>query len=251
MMELAANLALGLDPLRPVHDRPVAGAAEVRCDLLGPLVGRVHGVRPTHRIMVVRLHPTELVEMSLQELRRLEVAEPRDRHHLVIGALKRALGRSAVVTDDHIDQRVIQDLEVLDRVDQPPDVMVGVLEEACVDLHLAGEYWFHLGRDGLPGRNLRMALRQLTILRDHAELLLPREGLLAQLVPALIELALVLVEPLRRHMMRGVRRARRKIGEERLVRHERLLLADPLDCLGGQVVGEVIALLGRLLRLDG
>ena len=62
VMELAANLALGLDPLRPMHDRPVAGAAEVRGHLLGPLVRRVHGVRPAHRIVVVRLRAAELVQ---------------------------------------------------------------------------------------------------------------------------------------------------------------------------------------------
>ena len=60
--ELRADLALGLDPLGPVDDRAVARAAEVRGDLLGPLVGRVHGVRPAHRIVVVGLGPAQLVE---------------------------------------------------------------------------------------------------------------------------------------------------------------------------------------------
>ena len=46
--ELGALLALGLNALGPVHDGAVARAAEVRGDLLGPLVRRVHGVRPAH-----------------------------------------------------------------------------------------------------------------------------------------------------------------------------------------------------------
>ena len=37
-----------------------------------------------------------------------------------------------------VDQRVVEDAEVLERVEEPPEVMVGVLEEAGVDLHLAG-----------------------------------------------------------------------------------------------------------------
>ena len=51
-------------------------------------------------------------------------------------------------------------------------------------------------------------------------------------------------------MVRSVRRARCEVHEERLVGHERLLLARPLDRLVGHVLGEVVALLGRLLRLD-
>src|SRR5438105_1404176 len=50
--------------------------------------------------------------------------------------------------------------------------------------------------------------------------------------------------------MRGVRRTRGEVHEERLVGHERLLLAGPIDRLVGHVLGEVVSLLGRLLRLD-
>ena len=62
VVELRADLALGLDALRPVDDRAVAGAAPVRGDLLGPLVGRVHRVRPADGVVVVGLGPAELVE---------------------------------------------------------------------------------------------------------------------------------------------------------------------------------------------
>ena len=41
VMELAADFALGLNALGPVDDHPVAGAAEVTGDLLGPLERRV------------------------------------------------------------------------------------------------------------------------------------------------------------------------------------------------------------------
>ena len=52
-------------------------------------------------------------------------------------SVDRALGGGAVVADDVVDERVLEDAEILERVDQPADVVVGVLEEAGVDLHLA------------------------------------------------------------------------------------------------------------------
>ena len=74
--------------------------------------------------------------------------------------------------------------------------------------------------------------------------------LFAQLVPALVELALVLVGPLLGHVVRRVGRAGREVDEERLVGCQRLLLRDPGHRLVGHVLHEVVALFGRLLRLD-
>ena len=65
-----------------------------------------------------------------------------------------------------------------------------------------------------------------------------------------IELALVLVGPLLRHVVRRVRRAGREVDEERLVGREALLLPDPGNRLVGHVLDQVVALFGRLLRLD-
>ena len=62
--------------------------------------------------------------------------------------------------------------------------------------------------------------------------------------------ALVLVGPLVGHVVRRVGRAGREVGEERLVGHQRLLLAHPLDRVRRQVVVEVVALLRRLVGLD-
>ena len=92
-----------------------------------------------------------------------------------------------------------------ERVDQPADVVVGVLEEAGVDLHLAREDRPACS-SGVSSQAGISAGRvgQLGVRGDDAELLLAREGLLAQLVPALIELALVLVDPLLRHVVRRV-----------------------------------------------
>ena len=51
-------------------------------------------------------------------------------------------------------------------------------------------------------------------------------------------------------MVRRVRRTRREVHEERLLWRQRLLRLDPADRPVGQILGQVIALLRRLLRLD-
>ena len=91
-----------------------------------------------------------------------------------------------------------------------PDVIVGVLQEAGIDFHLALEHRLELGGHVVPGGNLGVPLGQLGIRRDDAQRLLACEGLFAQLVPALAELALVLVGPLLGHMVRRVGGARRR-----------------------------------------
>ena len=55
---------------------------------------------------------------------------------LVEGAGDRALQARAVVPEDVDDERVVELAHLLDRVEQPADVPVGVLLEARVDLHL-------------------------------------------------------------------------------------------------------------------
>ena len=169
---------------------------------------------------------------------------------LVEAAVRRTFGRGAVVADDVVDERVVEDLEVVEGVDQPADVVVGVLEEAGVHLHLARQHRLQLVRHVVPGGDLGRPLGQLRVLGHDAELLLAGERPLAERVPPLVELALVLVRPLRRHVMRRVRRTGREVDEERLVGHERLLLPDPVDRLVGHVLGEVVALLRRPVRLD-
>ena len=58
-MELGADAALVLDPRRPGNHQPVACTAEVGGDLLSPLEGCAHRVRPSDGIMVVGHRPAE------------------------------------------------------------------------------------------------------------------------------------------------------------------------------------------------
>ena len=129
---------------------------------------------------------------------------PVDHRPLVERAGERALHAGAVVAPDVDHERVLELAHLLDRVDHAADVPVGVLASSPRTPPSGarrGACWFsssesHAGIALGPRRQLRVG-------RDHAELLLAREGLLAQLVPALVELALVPVGPLAPHLMRA------------------------------------------------
>ena len=85
---------------------------------------------------------------------------------------------------------------------------------------------------------------------QRADLLVACEGFLAHLVPAVIEFALVLRDPVLRNMVRRMRRARREVNEERLVGCDRFLLPDPADRFVGHVLHQVVALVAGTWRLD-
>ena len=105
---------------------------------------------------------------------------------------------------------------------EPADLEVGVFAEAGEDFHLAGEQLLLVGRQLVPVLDGLRLGRELRARGNDAQLDLAGQRLLAQLVPALVELALVLGDPLLRHVVRRVRGARREVGEERLVRRQRL-----------------------------
>ena len=159
MVELRADLAFGFDPLRPMNDGSVPGPAKVRRDLLGPLVGRVHGVGPADRIVVVGLRAAELVEPLRQILGRLHGLQAIEVAHLVKAAVDRSLGRGAVVTDDVEDERVIKDVELLQRVENSAHMMIGVFHEAGIDLHLTAQYRFECSPACRPTREFRRGVR--------------------------------------------------------------------------------------------
>ena len=248
--ELRTQTTLLLDPVGPVDDRAVAGAAPVRGDLLGPLERRVGRPRPTDRVVVVRARRAELVHLRDHELGGLQGGHPVEVGQLVEGAVQRAFGGGAVVADDVVDDRVVEDLEVLEGVDHPADVVVGVLQEPGEHLHLAGQHRLELVGHVVPGRDLGVAGGELGVRGDDAELLLAGEDPLALDVPAVVELAGVAVGPLLGDVVRGMGRPVGEVHEERLVGHQRLLLTHPADGPVGQVLGQVVALLGRRRRLD-
>ena len=129
-------------------------------------------------------------------------------------------------------------------------MVIGVLHEPGVHLHLPGEHRLEGFRHVVPARDLGRPGGQLGIRWNDAASLLAFEGLLTHDVPALVERALVFRRPFGSDMMRGVRRTGREVHEERLVGHQCLLLADPVDRVVGEILRQVIALLGRPVGLD-
>ncbi len=250
VVEVGAHLAFGGDAGGPVHDRAVAGATPVRCDLFGPLIGGVHRMRPPDGVVIERLGCSEVVDPRRHELGRLHVGHTVEREQLVERAGRCALRRRAVVADDVVDQRVLEHAQVVDGVDQPTEVMVGVIEEPGIDLHLSCQHRPEIVGHVVPCGDLGGPRGQLCVTGDDPEFLLLCERSLPLGVPAVVESALVFGRPLLGDVMRRVCRPRRPVDEERLVGHQRLLLADPLDRVVGHVLGEVVALLGGAVGLD-
>jgi hypothetical protein len=71
----------------------------------------------------------DLVDLGHHELGGFELRPAVEVRHLVERALQGALGRGAVVADDAEDQRVVEDVQLLQGVDEPADVIVRVLKE--------------------------------------------------------------------------------------------------------------------------
>ena len=153
--------------LGPVHDHRVPRTAEVGADLLAPLERRVASPRPGRGVVRVHHGPAPGVQPSvaLGELQ-LHLVGERDavlHRQLVERAGQRALHAGAVVSPDPEDQGVVELAQLLDRVDDPADVVVGVLREPGVDLHLPRVVRLERLRHVVPGRERLVSRRQLRI----------------------------------------------------------------------------------------
>ena len=126
MVKLRAELSLAFDSLRPVDDGAITRATPMGCDLLGPLIRRIHGVRPAHCVVVVGVRAAQLVEPGAEKLRRFDGGGAIEVNHLVVGTVQRPFGRRAVIADDIIDQRVLKLAELLQAVEHAADVVIGV-----------------------------------------------------------------------------------------------------------------------------
>ena len=243
-----------------------AVAALVAGEALPVRERRVEGPGPAGVVVVVGRRPAELVDALQVLLDR--VGDVVEELVLVEGAVRAALAARAVVGDDH-DDRVVELARLLEVVEEPPDLVVGVGDEAGVDLGHAGEEALLVVGERVPGPHevelrprlpvgtgdpvrlsVRVDRRELDVLGQEAELLLAGEDALADRLVALVEAPLVRVRPLLEDVVRRVRAARAEVHEPGLVGIDRLRVAHELDRLVGQVLREVVAVLGLRRLLD-
>ena len=221
MMELRTRRGVGLDAFRPRDGHRLAGAAEMRADQLGGPVGRAARPGPAGVIHVVGLRAAKRIEPA-EFLQRLDVLRDLGRNavlrELLGDGAVQAFRRGAVVAPDVKDQRVVEFALPLDLGDHPAGVVVGMLGEPGEDFHQpALERLFILG-DRVPRRHRWPAAASTGRLAESSPCSSGAlEDTLAVLVPAVIELAFILVGPLLHDVMRAVRGARRPVHEERLV----------------------------------
>ena len=205
----------------------------------GVLLAHAHadGVVRVHHLGTPRLQPAPLQrELHLFLVGQREAVEHRS---LVERSGWGAFQAGAVIPPDPDHDRVIELAHRLDRVQQPADVMVGVLRVARVHLHLAREHALAVLIQRIPGGHRLVARREDRVGRDHAELLLALERLLAKLVPALIEPPLVLLRPLLPDVMRRMAATGRVVQAPRLLGVMAANAVQPVDRLVGHRLWEV------------
>ena len=193
VVELIADAALVGDHLRPRDRHALARAAEVRGDLLRPGERRVERPRPGYcHVRVSLLRAPDLVEVFELVLDRHDDAV--EHRHLVRRA-HQPLGAVAVVATDIDDQRIVELALVLHLLDHPPDLVVGIGHVRGEDIHLAKEHLLLVGAKRVPAlQQVVRPRRELGVLRDHTQLLLVREDLIAQRVLG-AEYSLATAEP--------------------------------------------------------
>ena len=253
MMELRPRCRVRRDLRGPPNRHRVAGSTEVRRVELHAFVRRAAGPAPATMVLVVNFRRPEHIETT-QGLERLDVHGHSGRNAVLRDQLADravlAFGRRPVVAPDVEDQRVLAVTEPIELVDEPTDLCVHVLGEPRRDLHQSSLEGLLVLRNAVPRRHPRIARRELGLLRNPSLLFRPREHALTILVPAVVELAFVLVCPLLHDVVRSMDGAARPVHVEGLVGLEGFMPAQPPDRIVGKIFAQVIALLGRAGRSD-
>ena len=126
-----------------------------------------------------------------------------------------------------------------------------MFDEAGEDFHQSAlERALRFG-NAVPRWHRYRARREFGVGRNPAQLLLAREYALPIGVPAVVELAFVLVGPFLEDLVRPVTGTRRPVEEERLVRREGLMPAQPVDAALREVFAQMIPFVLRRLDLVG
>ena len=166
--ELAAHLLVGRDPARPRHHHRVSCAAEVAGHLLAPLEWGVVGVGPgcgeVWRGVIAAESLDAPVLLDQRELVFGVEVHPVQKCHLFERPGEGSFHAGAVVAPDVEDQRVVEVTEVLDGVEKPADVPVGVLREPRRRLPSGGRRAFSGHPRGCPMRGTALADQSVRVL---------------------------------------------------------------------------------------
>ena len=243
---LVADLTAGVEPGGPRDDERVAHAALERVALEAPH-GGVAGLGPAPRVVVVGAVPAELVDEGEVELgvlvAALGEAELADR------AVRPGLTRRTVVGHDD-DHGVVALAQLVERRQDPAELRVRVGQEPGVDLHHAGSDPALVGVHVVPVGHVRRWCGQLGAGCDDAKRDLAFQRRAAPLVPAGVELAGVGVAPLGGDVVGRVAGAHAEPDQERPLGLVAPQLAHTGDGLVGQVLAQVVALVGGAGRVD-
>jgi hypothetical protein len=265
------DLAACQDVTGPGDQQRVGDAALVAGKPLPVGKRRVERPRPAGGVVGVGVRPPEVLDAGQVGLD--GVGDVVEELVLVERAVGAALAAGAVVGDDHDDDHddgVLQLAGLLQVVQQPPDLLVGVGHEPGIDLGHAREQTPLVLAEGVPGPHkvklgprlpvraggvglaVGIDRRQLGVGGQQPKPLLVLQDPGADRLIALVEAALVAVGPLLEHVVGSVGAARAEVHVPRLVRRHRLGVADELDRLVDQVRRQVVALLrgvGLLLEV--
>ena len=214
-------------------------------------------MRPPGRVVVVGVRRSQVVQVAqvVGHVVRVGVEEL----VLVDRAVRAALTGRAVVRAVH-DDRVVQLTGLLEVVDDPTDLGVGELRESGVDLGHPREQPLLVVVERGPGADVvdrrrglageRVDVGELGALGQDAALDHPREHPLAVGLVAVVELPGVLRDVLLRGVVRSVVRAGAEPQVPGLLGRGRLAVGDERDRFVGQVLGQVVAVLGHRWLVD-
>ena len=148
----------------------------------------------------------------------------------------------APLSDTRMTDGVLPVAGLVEEVEDPAQLGVGVGQESGEALHEPGRHPLLVGGQGVPGRHPGRTGGQFGAGGEQAEVELAGEDLGAPAVPTLVEASPVGVDPLLRRVVGRVAGARAEVHEEAAVHVDRPQVGQLADGPVGQVRTQVVAL---------
>src|SRR6476659_1371330 len=149
MVELGANTTDIRNMARPRNSHSLPGPTEMGRHLLGPFEGRVKCPRPRDRhVRVGLVRSPVFVMQQLQRLRERQNAVVG--RHLVKSSLQSAFGARTVVAANVDNERVVELALILNFLNDPANLMVGIGGISSENLSLARVEFLLKQRERIP-----------------------------------------------------------------------------------------------------